>query len=218
MSRPVTRSQTAARRAAEAAEAARILEQRQSIEAIAAEEVREANSAFQRTSATDVLAYHRQSARAAFVSNRRPIALTAQLLNYIDNMRNLPQNALVQLPTSRRRSSRAPSSAQISRLRTIANTRRIMEKKISSIYQISQELYTFLDIDFIPDILANLFIVCKISLNQVPLPAPISTKENLFCDWEEIWSRYTATNSPKICEISGEVIKSAFLPIGFLVL
>lgn len=147
MSRPVTRSQTAARRAAEAAEAARIRQERESIEAIAAEEVREANSAFRRTSATDVLAYHRQSARAAFINNRRPIALTAQLLNYIDNMRNLPQNALVQPSTSRRRSSRAPSSAQISRLRTIANTRRIMEKKISSIYQISQELYTFLNIN-----------------------------------------------------------------------
>lgn len=147
MSRPVTRSQTAARRATEAAEAARIRQEQESIEAIAAEEVRDANSAFRRTSATDVLAYHRQSARAAFLSNRRPIALTSQLLNYIDSIRNLPQNALVQPPTSRRRSSRAPSRAQIIRLRTIANTRRIMEERVSSIYEVSADLYRFLFIN-----------------------------------------------------------------------
>jgi hypothetical protein len=147
MSRPVTRSQTAARRAAEATEAARIRQEQESIEAIAAEEIREANSAFRRTSATDVLAYHRQSARAAFLRNRRPIALTSQLLNYIDSIRNLPQNALVQPSTSRRRSSRAPSRAQITRLRTIANTRRIMEERVSSIYEVSQELYRFLNIN-----------------------------------------------------------------------
>ena len=142
MSRPVTRSQTAARRAAEAAEAARIQEQERRLEAIEGEEAREARSSFRRTSRTDVLAYHREASRAAYLSNTRPIALTTRLLNYIDNIRNSPENVLPQAPARRR--SRALSTAQIERLRRIANTRRIMEERVSSIYSVSEELYRFL--------------------------------------------------------------------------
>ena len=126
---PILRAAAQEREAREAAALAAIARQN--------ENARSAQSQFARISRHDVIANARESARASFLLNRRPAAITDRLATYIHEIR---------------RSNIAPSlSRNITRTirdrNRVNSTRRILEEKISSLYSLNSEIYNYLNVE-----------------------------------------------------------------------
>ncbi len=140
-----TRSQTAAIRSANAETAARQRATNQRLEVERRNRIGDARAAraFVRTGPNDVIANMTDAARSS-ITSARITRISDNLENEIQRIRNAATNTMQNVLLDRSSRTRRIT---IRRRRDIINARRIMDVNISSLYNISQELYAYLNLD-----------------------------------------------------------------------
>ena len=141
---PVTRSQTAALRAATAESDARnraVNAENERLRLLRAREARIAAS-FPRRGPNDVVANFTDSTRAS-IAAAQTTRITENLEEEIQRIRNAANN----IPPPVLGTGRARSSRIDARRRQIIEARQIMDVNVSSLYNISQDIYAYLNVD-----------------------------------------------------------------------
>ena len=140
-----TRSRTAATRAANAETVARTraTNQRQETQRLLAEGDRRAARAFARTSATDVIANMTDAARSSIAVSRMT-RISERLADEIQRIRNAASNIIAPLMQG---NSRGTRRITVARRRQIIEARLTMDEDVSSLYNVSQEIYAYLNVE-----------------------------------------------------------------------
>ena len=140
-----TRSQTAASRSANAERDARTraTNQLRETQRLLAEGDRRAARSFARTSATDVIADMTAAARSS-IAVSRTIRISERLADEIQRIRNAASNIIGPLMQGSSRGTRRITPA---RRRQIIEARLTMDEDISSLYNVSQEIYAYLNVE-----------------------------------------------------------------------
>jgi hypothetical protein len=139
-----TRSQTAALRAATAEVQARqrAAHQLQETQRSLREGDERASRSFARTSATDVVANFTAAARASIAASRTT-RISEQLEDAINRIRNATTNSMAPVAPGRGRGTSRRITA--ARRLQIVDARRIMDVNVSSLYDLSQDIYAYLN-------------------------------------------------------------------------
>ena len=150
-----TRSQTAARRAADAEEAARQRAINRESERLERERERQARiqQNFARIGPHDVVANFTAATRAS-INAAQTARISESLENEIERIQNVNVTNIQQLINQRRqsrqqsrRTSNTGAAADIERQRLIIEARQIMDVNVSSLYNMREEIYAYLNVE-----------------------------------------------------------------------